>query len=105
MRGVQRSSPPLLLSVSFLFQREKKTRPGVRQVRQVPREKANPFGSGEVQEQMKVSIPGLMKEKFLNMFWSMLLISALSANDSRGFSLRNSLSKLLQSKGDFWATV
>lgn len=54
---------------------------------------------------MKVSIPGLMKEKFLNMFWSMLLISALSANDSRGFSLRNSLSKLLQSKGDFWATV
>lgn len=74
----------------------------------VPREKANPFWSGEegeVQEQTKVSIPGLMKEKFLNMFWSMLLMSALSANDSRGFSLRNSLSKLLQSYGDFLVAV
>lgn len=46
-----------------------------------------------------------MKEKFLNMFWSILLISALSANDSRGFSFKNSLSKLLQSYGDFLIRV
>jgi len=32
----------------------------------------------------------------------MLLMSALSAQDSLGFSFRNSLSKLLQSLGDFF---
>lgn len=34
------------------------------------------------------------------MFWSMLLDQRLSKNDSRGFSFRNSLSKLLQSYGE-----
>lgn len=48
------------------------------------------------------SILGFTKEKLLNIFWSMLLISALSAQDSLGFSFRNSLSKLLQSLGDFF---
>lgn len=46
------------------------------------------------------AIPGLTKEKFLNIVWSTLLMSAPSAYDSRGFSLINSLSKLLQSLGD-----
>lgn len=45
-------------------------------------------------------IPGFTKEKFLNMVWSTLLMSVRSAHDSRGFSLMNSLSKLLQSLGD-----
>lgn len=53
----------------------------------------------------RASMPGLTKEKFRNMFWSMLLISALSAKDSQGFSLKNSLSKLLQSHGDFFGRV
>lgn len=99
-------SPPLLLSVSFLFQLEKET-PQKCYSNQFPerRQILSGLGRGEVQEQTKVSIPGLMKEKFLNMFWSMLLMSALSANDSRGFSLRNSLSKLLQSYGDFLVAV
>lgn len=46
------------------------------------------------------AIPGLTKEKFLNIVWSTLLMSVRSAHDSRGFSLINSLSKLLQSLGD-----
>lgn len=46
------------------------------------------------------AIPGLTKEKFLNIVWSTLLMSVRSAQDSRGFSLMNSLSKLLQSLGD-----
>lgn len=46
------------------------------------------------------AIPGLTKEKFLNMVWSTLLMSVRSAHDSRGFSFINSLSKLLQSLGD-----
>ncbi|KAG7225542.1 hypothetical protein INR49_004948 [Caranx melampygus] len=46
------------------------------------------------------AIPGLTKEKFLNIVWSTLLMSVRSAHDSRGFSLMNSLSKLLQSLGD-----
>lgn len=50
-----------------------------------------------------LSTPGLTKEKLRNRFWSMLLSSLRSVEDSRGRSLRNSLSKLLQSLGDFWA--
>lgn len=46
------------------------------------------------------AIPGFTKEKFLNIVWSTLLMSVRSAHDSRGFSLMNSLSKLLQSLGD-----
>lgn len=61
--------------------------------------------SGEVVQDINLSIPGLMKEKFLNIFWSILLMRALSANDSRGFSFKNSLSKLLQSYGDFLIRV
>lgn len=57
--------------------------------------------SGEANQDMSLSISGLMKEKFLNMFWSILLISALSASNRRGFSFEISLSKLLQSYGDF----
>lgn len=48
------------------------------------------------------AIPGLTKEKFLNIVWSTLLMSVRSAHDSRGFSLMNSLSKLLQSLGDVY---
>lgn len=44
---------------------------------------------------------GLMKEKPANAAWSMESMRFLSAWDSRGFSLRNSRSKLLQSLGDF----
>lgn len=47
-------------------------------------------------------IPGLTKEKFLNIVWSTLLMSVRSAHDSLGFSLINSLSKLLQSLGEVW---
>ncbi|TNN50664.1 hypothetical protein EYF80_039114 [Liparis tanakae] len=39
------------------------------------------------------------------MVWSTLLMSARSAHDSRGFSLMNSLSKLLQSLGEGGATL
>lgn len=46
------------------------------------------------------TMPGLTKEKFLNIVWSTLLISVRSAHDSLGFSLINSLSKLLQSLGE-----
>lgn len=46
------------------------------------------------------AIPGLTNEKFLNIVWSTLLMSVPSAYDSRGFSLINSLSKLLQSLGE-----
>lgn len=93
---------PLWVSVSFLFQVEKETKecplePVHRGKRANPPERRG--------QDISFSIPGFMKEKFRNMFWSMLLISALSANDSRGFSFRNSLSKLLQSYGDFWIRV
>lgn len=98
-------SQPSLLSVSFLFQVEKE--PKVRHMDQFT-EEGGPIPScvwrGKSQD-INLSIPGFMKEKFLNMFWSMLLISALSANDSRGFSFKNSLSKLLQSYGDFLTRV
>ena len=93
---------PLWLSVSFLFQVEKE--PKECPLDPVHRGKrANPLERRG--QDISFSIPGFMKEKFRNMFWSMLLISALSANDSRGFSFRNSLSKLLQSYGDFWIRV
>lgn len=45
---------------------------------------------------------GLTKEKPANAAWSMESMSILSPWDNRGFSFRNSLSKLLQSLGDFW---
>lgn len=98
LRGAQ----PLGLSVSFLFHMEKEPKeclpdPVHRGKRANPLERRG--------QDISFSIPGFMKEKFRNMFWSMLLISALSANDSRGFSFRNSLSKLLQSYGDFWIRV
>lgn len=60
---------------------------------------------GEAAQDSSLSTPGLTKEKLLNKFWSMLLMSLRSVEDSRGRSLRNSLSKLLQSHGDFWARV
>lgn len=60
---------------------------------------------GEAAQDSSLSTPGLTKEKLRNRFWSMLLMSRRSAEDSRGRSLRNSLSKLLQSLGDFWAGV
>lgn len=44
---------------------------------------------------------GLMKEKPAKAAWSMESMRFLSAWESRGFSLRNSRSKLLQSLGDF----
>ena len=44
---------------------------------------------------------GLIKEKPLKAVWSMESMRVLSQWDSLGFSLRNSLSKLLQSLGDF----
>lgn len=47
------------------------------------------------------SILGLTKEKPLNAFWSMVSMSFLSPCERRGFSFRNSRSKLLQSLGDF----
>lgn len=51
---------------------------------------------------IKGSSLGLMKEKPANAVWSIESMSILSPCDSRGFSFRNSLSKLLQSLGDFW---
>lgn len=56
----------------------------------------------EIQGFLRRAIPGLIKEKFLNIVWSTLLMRVRSAQDSRGFSLMNSLSKLLQSLGDFY---
>lgn len=44
---------------------------------------------------------GLTKEKPLNALWSMESMRFLSPWDRRGFSLRNSRSKLLQSLADF----
>lgn len=44
---------------------------------------------------------GLMKEKPANAAWSMESMRFLSAWERRGFSLRNSRSKLLQSLADF----
>ena len=44
---------------------------------------------------------GLTKEKLLNMVWSTLFMRVRSAHDNMGFSLINSLSKLLTSLGDF----
>lgn len=44
---------------------------------------------------------GLMKEKPLKAVWSMESMRFLSAWERRGFSFRNSRSKLLQSLGDF----
>jgi hypothetical protein len=42
-----------------------------------------------------------MKEKPSKAVWSMESMKFLSLKDSRGFSLRNSRSKLLQSLADF----
>lgn len=53
-------------------------------------------------QQTIASIFGFTNEKFLNIFWSMLLISVLSVLDILAFSFKNSLSKLLQSFADFW---
>jgi len=49
-----------------------------------------------------VSILGLMKEKPLKAVWSIESIRFLSPRERRGFSLRNSRSKLLQSLADFY---
>lgn len=51
---------------------------------------------------IKGSSLGFTKEKPANAAWSMESMSIFSPWDSRGFSFKNSLSKLLQSLGDFW---
>lgn len=101
-RGAQ-GSQPVLLSVSFLFQGEKESKE--HHLNQFAEEGKFARVSGEEIQDINLSIPGLMKEKFLNIFWSILLMRVLSANDSRGFSFKNSLSKLLQSYGDFLIRV